>query len=307
MTDAQSPISPDSPVCQTLNCLPEKFVVDFANGIDVARDHQRVQRSRSGFVARMYDGFTGKSARRQAEVHASLTDGVEASLTWLKSLSESLARSNLAIVQVNDRLTALTADVATLAHYSAQTRQQLDDMSQRLGARMENMSRDIARIDFIQRAQLNMDESFSKWASGRLAALSPAARCYAVLEELRWGAVGDYCRRHVGQRQSRDFMRMVADRATMQLAADAGIGLHTPVDTVGVWLAQPPARRGNGDDDMWQAIDYLADGMAADIAPFVNSATQRRPASQIVPLIATPRRLADGMVQELFPREVIDV
>lgn len=31
----------DNRVCQVLTCLPEKFVVDFANGIDVAQEHIR--------------------------------------------------------------------------------------------------------------------------------------------------------------------------------------------------------------------------------------------------------------------------
>ena len=74
-----APIAPDSALCQSLTCLPEKFIVDFANGIDVVRDHLRVQRQRTGFFARMYDGFTGQGARRQAQINASLADGVEAS------------------------------------------------------------------------------------------------------------------------------------------------------------------------------------------------------------------------------------
>ncbi len=34
-----------SKTCQILTSIPEKFVVDFANGIDVGRDHQRRQKS----------------------------------------------------------------------------------------------------------------------------------------------------------------------------------------------------------------------------------------------------------------------
>ena len=77
-----TPITPDSPVCQILSSLPEKFVVDFANGIDVTSDHLRVQRERTGVFARLYDGFTGQGARRNAAIQASLADGVEASLKW---------------------------------------------------------------------------------------------------------------------------------------------------------------------------------------------------------------------------------
>ncbi|MEE9647474.1 diguanylate cyclase regulator RdcB family protein [Escherichia coli] len=35
----------DNRVCQVLTCLPEKFVVDFANGIDVAQEHIRTAAS----------------------------------------------------------------------------------------------------------------------------------------------------------------------------------------------------------------------------------------------------------------------
>ena len=189
-----APIAPDSALCQSLTCLPEKFIVDFANGIDVVRDHLRVQRQRTGFFARMYDGFTGQGARRQAEINASLADGVEASLKWLGELSQSLARSNWAIAQVNDRVNWLTGQAAQLAHYSADTRQQLHALAQRTQAHLQALEREMARIDQVQSAQLNLHAAFAKWESGKLAALSPAARCFATLQELRWGALGDYGR-----------------------------------------------------------------------------------------------------------------
>lgn len=301
-------ITQDSPLCQTLVCLPEKFVVDFANGIDVARDHLSVQRGRTGFFARMYDGFTGQGTRRQAQINASLTDGVEASLQWLCELSESVACSNWAISQVNDRVTTLTGSVTRLAHYSADTREQLQALAHRLDTRMKGMEQDIARIDFIQKAQLNVDTSFHKWTAGRFAALSPAARCYATLEELRWGALGDYCRSiYSSQRQCRDFIHMVADRATVQLAADAAISLQTPAEMSKVWLAEPPARPGNGSDDLRHAVAYMADGMDVSKAPFVSTAVLQRPASLSVPLLAYSRRVAEALIQEVFPQEAKDV
>lgn len=306
MSSEFPPITPDSPLCSTLSCLPEKFVVDFANGIDVARDHIRVQRGRTGFFSRMYDGFTGQGVRRQTAVSASLADGMEASLQWLRELTESQAHSNWAIAQVNDRVTALTGHVTRLAHYSADTRRQLEELAHRLDARMQGITQEVTRIDFIQKAQLNVDATFSKWAAGRFAALAPAARCYAALEELRWGALGDYCRNYSGQRQCRDLMNTVTDRAMKQLAEDAAVSVQTTVDTAQVWLAAPPARRSDG-DDMQQALAYLADGMEADAAPFVNSAVQQRPANLSMPLIARAERMAEAMVQEIFPKEVTHV
>ncbi len=306
MSSEVTPITLDSELCQTLRCLPEKFVVDFANGIDVTRDHLRVQCERTSFFSRLYDGFTGQGARRQAQINASLADGVEASLKWLCELSESLAHSNLAITQVNDRVTTLTNNMAQLAHYSADTREQLRMLADRLDARMQGMAQEIARIDFIQKAQLNVDATFTKWAAGRFTTLSPAARAYAALEELRWGALGDYSRNHRDQQQRREFMEIVANRTTKQLAEDAAVDSQAPAEMAATWLATPPCRSDN--DDMRQALVYLADGMTADSAPFASSATQLPPRlPPKLPRIASARRVADALVQEVFPLEASDV
>lgn len=297
------PITRDASVCKTLSCLPEKWLVDFANGIDVARDHVQVQRTRTNFFTRMSDGFTGKGAMRQADINASLIDGVEGALQWLGELSEFLAHSNWAITQVNDRVTSLTRNVAELAHYSADTREQLHQLSQRLDVRMNSLSQELQRIDFVQKAQLNLDATFSKWGSGRLNTLSPAARCYASLEELRWGAFGDYCRnfQESNPRQCDEFMQLVVDKATEQLAEDVGVSLHTPIPTVQVWLSVPNIPSNEDAEDLWQAVDYLADGLSHEVAPFVQSAAQRQPVHLHVPLVAHARRVAHAMAQEVFP------
>ena len=84
MTDDRSehphPITRDSEVCEVIQPVIDKFVVDFANSIDVVRGHVAVQRERSGFFARLYDGITGQGAQRQADVNARLGDAVEGAL-----------------------------------------------------------------------------------------------------------------------------------------------------------------------------------------------------------------------------------
>lgn len=309
MSDTPNSIEPDAKILQTLSCLTEKFVVDFANGIDVVHDHLRVQQARTDFFSRMRDGFTGKGLRRQVEINESLADGVEASLQWLVELTESLAHSNLAVSRINERVTTLTANATQIAHYSADTRQQLESLSQRLDQRLHGMTKTIARIDFIQKAQLNMDATFDKWSGGRFAALSPAARCYAAMEEMRWGALGDYFRHYRDQRQCHEFIQMVTDRATRQLATDAAISPQAPAPMGLVWLSRPSSRPGRhgDDDDTWQALAYIASSMPADHAPFVNSALQQHPSTSAVPLIADARRIADAMAQEIFTEEAVNV
>ncbi|WP_006788757.1 diguanylate cyclase regulator RdcB family protein [Thiorhodospira sibirica] len=308
MSNDLAPITPNSTLCQTLSCLQEKFVVDFANSIDVARDHIRVQRQRTGFFARMYDGFTGKGARRQTEINAGLVDGVEASLKWLTELTESMAQSNLAITQVNDRVSILSGSMVELSHYSVDTREQLKEMAYRLDKRMHDMTQEISRIDFIQKAKLNIDITFSKWEAGRFSVLSPAARCYAAMEELHWGSLGDYCRcLENPAHKRREFLQLVIDRSTKQLAVDAAVELQTPAEMATVWLAAPSISRSSNGIDMPQALSWLADQMTIDSTPFIYSAahiTKNLPSK--VPLIAQARRIAEAMTHEIFPLETLD-
>lgn len=168
-------------------CLPEKFVVDFANGIDVLRERQRHMSTRTALFDRLYDGFTGKAAQHQAEINASLTDSVEGALDWLVDLTQSLAKSNRAIYQVQLRVNGLKHDLATVANYSADTRYALERLAQHLGDRCNALELKVAQIDSTQRAQLHLDSMMGKWGAGRFAGLSLTGRCYAVLEELRWG------------------------------------------------------------------------------------------------------------------------
>ncbi len=293
-----APITSDSKIYQVLiSSLPNKFIVDFANGIDVGRDHLRVQRQRTGMGARLYDGFTGQGARRQAEINASLIDGVEGSLIWLGELTESLALSNYAIVQVNERLSVITQNVTTLAHYSADTRHQVEKLSIHFNQRCDQLNQQIYRIDFEQRAERQLEQVFNKWAAGRLNTFSLAGRCYAAMEELRWGVFGDYCRIH-NNHIRQGFLGDLANRAISQLANDASM---EPGDRseMSSWLARPTGRTLLA--DATDALAYLGDGSNPEVQPFVFSITQLPEQTPLsVPKICNADRLARALVSELF-------
>ncbi len=295
-----APITGDSEICQVLSSLPEKFIVDFANGIDVARDHLRVQRQRTGIGARLYDGLTGQGARRQAEINASLIDGVEGSLIWLGELTESLALSNYAIVQVNERLSVITQNVTTLAHYSADTRHQVEKLSIHFNQRCDLLNQQIDRIDFEQRAERQLEQVFNKWAAGRFNTFSLAGRCYAAMEELRWGVFGDYCRVHDNHIQ-RGFLGDLANRAISQLTNDARIEAADRADMI-FWLAKPTGRTLLS--DATEALAYLGDWSNPEAQPFVFSITQlpeQRPLD--FPNRCNANRLAPALVSELFAEQ----
>ncbi|MDM1608594.1 diguanylate cyclase regulator RdcB family protein [Escherichia coli] len=124
----------DNRVCQVLTCLPEKFVVDFANGIDVAQEHIRTAGERT-FFRRLKEGLTGEGAARQNAINALLAQGVEASLRWLTEMTTSLATTNYAIILRHKALTQMaqesggsaTVRLNTLDWLGGQGREQADN------------------------------------------------------------------------------------------------------------------------------------------------------------------------------------
>ncbi|WNB75765.1 diguanylate cyclase regulator RdcB family protein [Methylomonas koyamae] len=285
---------------QTLSCLPEKFIVDFANGIDVAKDHIRIQRNRTGFFNRFYDGFTGQGAQRQTEINASLADGVDGALKWLTELTASLAHSNYAIVKVNERIKTLLSDVTTLVHYSADTRRKLEDFSLSLNARCDLLAKELARVDFEQRAERQLEQVFNKWAAGRLDAFSIAGRCYATIEELYWGDFGDFCRSH-NNRVRQGFIDDLIHRAMRQLSIDICNESSQQRFPTYQWLA-PPVNQKLGVDAR-EALAYLGDWSESESHPFVFTTSQLPDELPLaLPRICESERLAKALVTEVFDR-----
>lgn len=298
----QFQISSNASLCEVLTCLPEKFVVDFANGIDVARDHIRVQQNRTGYFSSLYDGFSGQAARRQIEINASLADGVEGALTWLTELTESLAKSNFALAKVNDRVATIYGAVTALADYSVDTRNRLADLSRSLNARVDQLSSEIARVAFEQRAERQLDHVFNRWAAGRFGTFSYAGRCYSALEELRWGVFGDFCRNSKGTRVHEEFLDDLTNRVIRQLVAEKGAcqaGGRAPVDE---WITFPSGR--NSIPGATEALAYIGDWSEPEQHPFVFTVSQPPQALPLaVPRLWSTERLAEALVSEVFERE----
>ncbi len=254
----------DNRVCQVLTCLPEKFVVDFANGIDVAQEHIRTAGERT-FFRRLKEGLTGEGAARQNAINASLAQGVEASLRWLTEMTTSLATTNYAITRVNDRVSSLVSDTARLAHYSADTREQLLTLADQVHHKLNHLEEKLHRVDQVQRAQLHLEQIFSWWSAGRYASFSPAGRCYVALEELRWGAFGDVIRQgETGQvNQLLDILR---HKALTQMAQESGGSATVRLNTLD-WLGGQG--REQADNEWHDAINWLGDWCSEEQHPVI--------------------------------------
>ncbi|AUT75754.1 hypothetical protein C2L64_46360 [Paraburkholderia hospita] len=293
---SRAPIDIESAVCKTLTCLPEKLVVDFANCVAESTGRLAGQTGRNGFFTRCWEGFTGRSAERQWRLNQNFAEGLDVTLQWLTELTESVAHSNLAIGRVHDTVNRMMLELADVADCSANVRDELRMSTSRLEKRLDALASELARVDFIQRVQLNLDQVFNRWRAGRFAGLSPAGRAYAALECLWWGTFGDYCRYQNGP-QRHAFVEDAMNRVTAQLAEDARCGTHDRVDS-SWWLTSgsaPEQLEGAA------ALSYLGDTLdpaRCPVAFAIAHTPDRLPLE--MPLRATPRRIGDALVRELF-------
>lgn len=280
----------------TLDILPmltDKFTVDFANSIDVTNDHIRTQKQQTGFAARFMGALTGTSAKRQTEINISLATGVEASLKWLTELSESLAQSNYAIICVSNRLETLTQSVAQVANYSADTREQLKQVSAHFAERCHIMEDKITYLMM----QDSLDQVFTKWQAGRYNDLPYAGRCYAALEELRWGEFGDYQRSHIDSTAKQKSIDNLRNRVIAQLRSDTQREPLQRCDTRDWLIASKQTRS----DHLHDAMAYLGDAANDVQHPFIYSATQQPQQLPLrMPRISSIERLSDAMLGEVF-------
>jgi hypothetical protein len=291
-----APIDAESAVCKTLTCLPEKLVVDFANCVSESMGRLAGQSGRNDFFTRCCEGFTGSSAERQVRLNQNFAEGLDLTLHWLTELTESVAQSNLAVGRVHDTVHRMMLDLAEVADFSASVKIELVESTSRLERRLGAMAGELARVDFIQRVQLNLDQVFNRWRAGRFAALSPAGRAYAALECLWWGAFGDYCRYQNGT-ERRAFVEDATNRVTAQLAEDARCATSERLDTS--WWLEAPS--GAEQQEGTAALAYLGDTLdpvRAPVAFAVSQAPAQLPLE--MPLRATPRRISEALVCELF-------
>lgn len=290
-------------ITDVLPILTDKFVVDFANSIQVVNDHIRVQKQRTGFFSRLADSLTGSGAARQTEINANLTNGLESSLQWLGELSESLAQSNYAIVCVNNRLNTLKHDVAKIAHYSADTRQLLNALSVQVAERCGRLEHEVARIGMVQSVQLNLEQVFSKWGAGKYQHFSFANRCYAVLEELHWGAFGDFYRSNASTDDKQRFLEIAKNKVIDQLTKDINVACTTRIEAHD-WLAMPSSPNAA---TLVDALSYLGDAANDVQQPFIYSATQQPKQLPLrMPRLCSADRLGEAMLHEVFGGRAYD-
>lgn len=301
MRDRTASIARDSNLCDTMPPILDKYIVDFVNNADVVEGHLRVQMNRSDIFARMYDGVSGKSARRQRRINAGFLRTADGGSDWLKHLTSELAHANrevaqqgLAIARVNESVSQLHFRLASVGENVASELGRLSkDLQSELDRLDTSAQLDRAKTD----AQGHLENVISRWKGVRCYdRLSVLGRCYVALEELRWGFFGYYCR--MQQLGSRSSLLETATNKVMQCMVD-DLGLSSPAERVDTraWL-QP---------DNWQegadGIAYLSEDYGERVPPIVAIIGGRIPRDQWsldVPLISDASRLVRTLIDGMF-------
>lgn len=71
--------------------LTDQMLVNYANGLLIAKQKINFQKDHSGFLQRVWGSINGSNARRQQQINTQLADGLDAALSWLTDLTEKAA------------------------------------------------------------------------------------------------------------------------------------------------------------------------------------------------------------------------
>jgi hypothetical protein len=276
-----------------LSGLPDKLLIDTVNSIEVSKDHIRVQKTRSGFLSRVTDGLSGKGHLRQTEINQSLSDSLEGVIEWTTYLTNELAHSTLAIAKANEKISVIHENVATLAHYSADTRQQLKALDQRLSEKYQELSDEIKRVDIEQKASRQLDQVFDAWKAGKLKKLPIIQQLFVILDNLFWGDFGYYCQTHRSNTRN-NFLSQLDHKIQIELNDLLKPSEHR----FSIQQLTPQLTHSLND-----ALAYQGDWSCEDQHPFSFTATQQPillETSLHIPRLLSVERVSNAFVDEFF-------
>ncbi len=280
---------------RTLECMTEKFVVDFASGIDIARDPWRSQQGKA-FYQRLKEEFAGQNRLQYWGIDSATPESMEASLAWLGQLIGTVAKSYLAATLVHERLSQMETAAARVAYYSSEGREQLSQVRNLLEQRMNKLEQQLRSIDLYRQGTVHCEQVFARWRAGHYFAFSPAGRCYVALTELRWGAFGDALRL-CSEERAAQLLELARELAIGRLAEDINASPRTR-HYYHEWLAPPSV------PDLMEhkdALVWLGNEADSDRHPVSYSVTQSWQSIALgMPRICSAMRLGSAMVDEVF-------
>lgn len=287
-------------ISKVLPCIADKFVIEIANSIQVSQDQVRVQSDRLGKVARIIDGFTGVGQQRQQQVNQNLTTGLSAAFDWLNTLTQELTLGFSAIQVANQKITEVQDAVTDLAGFSLETRDLLEQLSISLHGRCDGLDQRLSLIEAENKAERQITLLFKQWETSHFEQLSPLLRLYTVLEQLYWGAFGDYYRQYQhdnkAQKSVQDLKERIRLESIQRLQADKKSDKQDYFHPL-----QWAENTGEFSLGFKESYAYMGDWSQADKMPINYFASQQpEQLSLYLPRILTAERLASHSLNEMF-------
>lgn len=172
-------------IYQAFPNIKDKMVIDFVNGLDVAKNINFKSKNSQSFVKRNLDLLSGTSKLRQDEVNDHFISGLEACRSYFLEMSAHVQLHSNAIIQLDSSLQNTRNDVAEIADF-------VIDFRNEVKTQVNDFTHQVAELYSYNRAMAHMENILSRWAADRLINLSPMGQCFSVLDSLRWGDFGSY-------------------------------------------------------------------------------------------------------------------
>ena len=280
---------------RTLECVAEKFVVDFAKNSGVSRERWHSQQSKA-YYQRLTGEFIGRSQSQKWATDEALLETPEFTLTMLGQLCQRVAKKHRAMAKVYDIVRSMAAASARVNNEAHEVRQLSAQVQQQLALRVDNLEAQLNGTDLTHLGIVHCEQVFSRWQTGHYLSFSPAGRCYVALQELYWGAFGDALR-FGSTLQASELIEQARALAISQLAQDVNASARTR-HYYYEWLMFPST------PDMMEskeALAWLGDDCDSDNHPVIFATTQTHMGVSLgMPRICSAMRLGSAMVDEMF-------
>ncbi|MCE0846640.1 YjcZ-like family protein [Buttiauxella sp. A2-C1_F] len=280
---------------RALECVAEKFVVDFARNSGISREPWRSQQSKA-YYQRLTGEFIGQSQLQKWAVDEALLEKPEVMLAMLGHLCQRVAKKHLAIEKVYESICAMALTSARVTNDTSEARKQLIQVQQQLAQRVGNLETQLQGTDLTHLGFVHCEQVFARWQAGHYFTFSPAGRCYVALQELHWGAFGDALR--FGRlSQATELIEQARALAISQLASDVNASARTR-HYYYEWLMFPSTA---GMMESKEALAWLGDDCDSEHQPVSFATTQTHQGVSLgMPRICSAMRLGSAMVDEVF-------
>ena len=260
----------DTAIAHFAKALPSavksRMLIDTMNCLDVADDHLRVKERRQSFFPRMFDFFSGQGGRRDAAIAQSQQTSLRAVVNVTTKLARELSNTNLALAEVGGRLGAVERSLAQVAHLTLDQRQALDALAKTVESERLRVDEQLQKLGLRAAAHEQLGLVFKRWAAGDFRHLPLASRASAALQELRWGAFGEFLAHNPQEAQTlresaiKDTaIRLQADIREENMDANDPLGLRAWLSLPGGGAQQSPETRA-----FLEGLDWLGGSVALD-------------------------------------------